>query len=64
MSKRQERKEERAGKKDRNGNPLSFSRPVRRAMQRLNRRISDYNASPKSPEGDHQYTKPGKNACW
>lgn len=62
MSKRQDRKNERAGKKDKNGFPLTLSRANRRAGQRLQRRMNDYEASPKGPESDQQYCKPGKQA--
>lgn len=62
MSKRQDRKNERAGKKDRNGFSLALSRPVRRAGQRLQRRTNDYEASPKGPESDQQYCRPGNQA--
>ena len=64
MSIRQEKKETRSGKKDKNGLSLALSRPVRRATQRLNRRMSDYLAAPICKESGHQYSKPGKLACY
>jgi hypothetical protein len=64
MSIRQEKKEERQGKKDKNGLSLAISRPLRRSMQRLNRRMSDYLAAPICKESGHQYSKPGKQACY
>ena len=64
QSKRQERKAERASKKDKNGISMMFSRPVRRAMQRINRRMSAYEAAPISKESGHQFTRPGKTECY
>lgn len=60
MSQRQDRKNERANKKDKNGVSMSLSRPVRRGIQRLQRRTNDYEASPKGPESDQAYCRPGK----
>lgn len=60
MSIRQDRKAARAGKKDKNGNSLSLSRPVRRGLQRLQRSINGYEAyGGKNPESGQSYTKPG-----
>jgi hypothetical protein len=64
MSKRQDRKATRAGKKDKNGIPLTLSRPQRRAASRLNRGISHYNAFPKSPESGQGRQQPGSQQHW
>lgn len=59
LSKRQQRKADRASKKDKNGISMMFSRIVRRGMQRLNRRMSQYEAAPINKESGHQHTRPG-----
>lgn len=65
MSIRQEHKAQRAGQKDKNGQMKDLSRPVRRAQQRLQRRVSDYEATGgKCPESGHSYCRPGKQESY
>ena len=64
MSKRQDRKNERASKKDKAGNSMALSRAVRRSLQRLQRRTNEYEASPKSKNSGQTYTKPGSKKSW
>lgn len=60
MSKRQDRKQQRSGQKDKNGNSLTLSRPVRRGLQRLQRARNSYEScSGKNPESGQAYTFPG-----